>query len=281
MVTLKWIPLASIVGSIYQPRQQEDRELRRLAESIRLNGLLTSITVVTTAAAATGKGKAKPNKAKPNKAGAATYLMRSGHRRKKAMELLLKRGVTSVPPGHARIEGDQAFFQALVCDDVTAKEATIAALIDNLEREPLTPYEQACALRTLVEEKQIDRQDLARRAQIHPDTVDYMIAALDPKNLPLPMIKSWKQGRLDMGHVRALIRLRTYKKRQKQLYSKILKENLSVTEARFWCNRLLDKGDIPPGAPDQRVDGRSVLEEPAAQEADRRQAAQRAPLGPR
>ena len=32
MVTFKWIPLASVVGSAYQPRQQEDRELHKLIE---------------------------------------------------------------------------------------------------------------------------------------------------------------------------------------------------------------------------------------------------------
>ena len=46
MATLKWIPLSSIVGSIYQPRQQEDFELQRLSDSILLNGMLTPVTVV-------------------------------------------------------------------------------------------------------------------------------------------------------------------------------------------------------------------------------------------
>jgi hypothetical protein len=46
VVTFKWIPIASIIGSVYQPRLQEDRGLSGLTESIRVNGLLVPLTVL-------------------------------------------------------------------------------------------------------------------------------------------------------------------------------------------------------------------------------------------
>jgi ParB-like chromosome segregation protein Spo0J len=241
MTTLKWIPVSAVVDTVLQPRLQEDRGLDSLTESILQGGMDTPIIALRAPRTKTNKKTNKKTKLDPDQ----LYLMRSGHRRRAALLTLVKRGVAELPAGFARIEGGEAHVQAVIVDNVTDEEAAIAALIDNVEREPLTPYEQACALKKLAEERKIDRDDLARRVGIHSDTVDYMIAALDPRNLPPKMIQSWKQGQLVMGHVQALIRLRGYKQRQKQLYTKIIKERLSVTEARFWCTRLLDKGDIP------------------------------------
>jgi ParB family transcriptional regulator, chromosome partitioning protein len=229
MVTFKWIPLASVVGSVYQPRLQEDRGLDDLTESIRVNGLLVPLIVL---------------QVPTSSSNAPTYLMRSGHRRRAAL-LSLQKGATSLPQGHARIQTGEVQVQAVIRDDMTKQEAACAALIDNLERQDLSPYEQACAIKHLAVKMKIPRAELAKRAQTPPDTVDYMIAALDPKNLPIKMIHSWQQRLLEMGHVRLLVRLREQPKQQKQLYTKILKERLSVAQASFWCNRLLDKLEHP------------------------------------
>jgi ParB family transcriptional regulator, chromosome partitioning protein len=237
VVVLKWIPLGSIVGSAFQPRLQEDRELNRLIASIQGSGLVIPIIVLLVAKAQT-KAQAKA------KASGPTYLMRSGHRRKAALERLAKQGVAALPRGHARIVDGEVQIQALICDNMTDDEAAVAALIDNLEREALTPYEQARALKRLAEKNKIPREELASQTGISPNRVDYMIAALDPHNLTPAMIKSWKQRQLEMGHVRTLFRLREQPKAQKQLYQKILKMNLAVADAEYYCTQLLNPEDL-------------------------------------
>lgn len=237
MATLKWIPLSAVVGSVYQPRLQEDRGLDGLTESIRVNGLQVPMTVVNVST--------NSNNNSTNSKAAPTYLMRSGHRRRAALLTLQKGNATSLPRGHARIQTGEVQVQAVIRDDMTKQEAACAALIDNLERQDLSPYELACAVKHLSEQLKVPRAELAQRAQKTPETVDYMIAALDAKNLPIKMIQSWKERQLELGHVRLLVRLRGQPKQQKQLYTKIIKEQLSVTQASFWCNRLLDKVEQP------------------------------------
>lgn len=246
MSELKWISVSSVIGTVLQPRLQEDRELDGLTESILQGGMNTPVTVLRPPASSKPAGKATTKKktgarAKPGQ----LYLMRSGHRRRAAVLKLVKRGIQKLPPGHARVVKGEAHLEAVIVDGATGQEQAVAALIDNVEREPLTPYEQACAVKKLAEELKVDRDDLARRVRIHPDSVDYMIAALSPKNLTLKMIQSWKEQQLVLGHIQTLMRLKAYRPRQKKLYTKIIKEQLTVTQARFWCNQLLEQGDIP------------------------------------
>jgi hypothetical protein len=72
-----------------------------------------------------------------------------------------------------------------------------------------------------------------------------MISALDPRNLPPAMIKSWKEQRLQFGHVKVLYRLRDERELQKKLYQKILKEKLTSKDAEFFCTYWMNPSKLP------------------------------------
>jgi ParB-like chromosome segregation protein Spo0J len=136
------------------------------------------------------------------------------------------------------------YVHALVLDATPLKEAVLTGFIENFERMDLSPYEQAVCYKDLSESKGYSREELARRLGIQELTLDYMIAALSPDNLPIYMITSWKDRQLTMGHVIALYRLRRHKARQKELYQMIIARGMKVAETEFWCNQLLETPDL-------------------------------------
>ncbi len=223
---LKRIPLKSIIGSVYQPRLQEDRQLRPLAACIRVNGLRTPPAVL------------KDDKKKE------TYHMVSGHRRRAALLLLLKQGVKSLPSGHASITKGQVYVDVLI-GNVSRKEAAFHGFIENINRKNLSPYEQAVTYKVFTEQLGYTRAEIIKRAQKSKQEVHYMISSLDPQNVPIKMIQSWQKEQLEKGHMKVLYRLRGNRTGQKQLYQKILKEKLSVRQAEFWYTQLAEKPDLP------------------------------------
>lgn len=92
------------------------------------------------------------------------------------------------------------------------KDAALRGFIENHVRSDLSPFEQACCYKTLVEKLGFGRKELAARIPINRTSLDYMldymIAALDGKSLTPKMIQAWKERKLGDGHVLALFRLR-------------------------------------------------------------------------
>ncbi len=118
--------------------------------------------------------------------------------------------------------------------DVPDKAAMAMALIENIQREDLNPLEEAQGLQRLVEEFKLSHQDVADSVGRSRAAVSNALRLL---NLSQPVQKLLMEGKLDMGHARALLALDP--KRQQDLARKVADQQLSVRETEEWVKKLL------------------------------------------
>ena len=151
----------------YQPRRSIDPErLAELAASIKAQGLMQPIVV---RAVAGGR-----------------HEIIAGERRWRAAQLA---GMSEIP--------------ALV-RDVTDHAVVAMALIENIQREDLSPLEEAQALQRLIAEFGFTHQQTADAVGRSRAAVSNLLRLLD---LPAPIRELLEQHRLEMGHARALLTL--------------------------------------------------------------------------
>ncbi|MDK2122542.1 ParB/RepB/Spo0J family partition protein [Parachitinimonas caeni] len=107
-----------------------------------------------------------------------------------------------------------------------ADEAALAmALIENIQREDLNPIEEAMGLHRLIEEFEMTHEACARAVGRSRSAVTNLLRLL---NLTEPVRDLLLEGKLDMGHARALLGLPVLK--QIELASKVAELGLSVRE---------------------------------------------------
>jgi ParB family chromosome partitioning protein len=100
------------------------------------------------------------------------------------------------------------------------------ALLENLQREDLNPVEEGAAYQSLLRNLDITQEELAKRmGKSRPHIANHI------RLLALPaLIQDYiSQGKLSMGHGRALLSLKS-KKDIKPLADKVIKENLNVRQ---------------------------------------------------
>ena len=149
-----------------QPRQHFDQTaLEELAESIKQQGLIQPIAV------------------RPNGTG---YIIIHGERRWRAHKLA---GLTEI---EATI---------LDVDDITAYTMSV---IENEQREDITPIETATALNRMMTEQGLSQGEVARRISKDRTWVAQKLRLL---NLPDEVKDSIKSGGLSEGHARQLLKL--------------------------------------------------------------------------
>ncbi len=170
---LRQLPLDRIQAGKYQPRQVFDEErLQELAASIRAQGLIQPIVV-----RAVGP---------LSSSGSARYEIVAGERRWRAAQLA---GLKEIP--------------ALVRE--VADPAVVAmALIENIQREELTPLEEAHALRRLIAEFKHTHQQIADAIGRSRASVSNLLRLLE---LPDDIKRLLDERKIDMGHARALAAL--------------------------------------------------------------------------
>ncbi|SDC48009.1 chromosome partitioning protein, ParB family [Terribacillus halophilus] len=100
------------------------------------------------------------------------------------------------------------------------------ALLENLQREDLTPIEEAQAYSNLMKELDITQEILSRRLGKSRSHIANLIRLL---TLPTEISDLINQGELSMGHGRALLGLKDKKKLQ-PLVEKIQNESLNVRQ---------------------------------------------------
>ena len=184
------IRLSLIEPKADQPRQNFDSEaLATLADSIAQNGVLQPILV-------------RPSK-QPG-----FYQIIAGERRWRASKMA---GMTDIP--------------AVV---VEADELQVAqyALIENLQREDLDPWEEACAYQRLLREFSLRQEDLAARLGRSRSAIANSLRLLD---LPDSIAELLREKKISAGHARALLGLREPEKMM-PLAQKVVNRNLSVRE---------------------------------------------------
>jgi ParB family transcriptional regulator, chromosome partitioning protein len=161
------LPVDELRPGKYQPRSHMEPEaLAELAESIKAQGVM------------------QPILARPLAAGG--YEIVAGERRWRAARMA---GLATVP--------------ALV-KDVPDSQALAAALIENIQREDLSPLEEAAGIQRLVQEFGLTHQAIAETLGRSRAAVTNLLRLLE---LAPPVRELVAQGRLDMGHARALLAL--------------------------------------------------------------------------
>jgi ParB family chromosome partitioning protein len=172
----------------YQPRTRMDKE--SLAE------LAESVK---------SQGIMQPILVRPVPAG--RYEIIAGERRWRAAQLA---GLTEVP--------------ALV-REVPDEAALAMSLIENIQRENLNPLEEAQGIQRLIKEFGMTHQAASQALGSSRSTVSNLLRLL---NLPAPVQELLMQGKIDMGHSRALLSLSPAK--QIETANLVAHKQLSVRE---------------------------------------------------
>ncbi len=162
------VPCEQIYPNPNQPRQYFDQEeLINLAISIRMNGILQPVTV-----RQTEKG----------------YELVSGERRLRASKLA---GLISIP---------------CIVIETTNVNSAILSLIENLQRQNLSFFEEALAMERLIEEYGLSQEEASRRLGKAPSTVSNKLRLL---SLSPEARKKIIDNALTERHARALLKLKS------------------------------------------------------------------------
>ena len=116
-------------------------------------------------------------------------------------------------------------------------EAAIAiALIENIQRENLNPVEEAAALQRLIDEFGMTHQRVAEAVGRSRAAVTNLLRLL---SLSPELRQMLEDGRMDMGHARALLALEAAQ--QLQAAKEVVERRLSVRETEELVRRLLER----------------------------------------
>ncbi|CQR45808.1 Chromosome-partitioning protein Spo0J [Paraliobacillus sp. PM-2] len=130
----------------------------------------------------------------------------------------------------------------VIIKELTDQKMMELALLENLQREDLTPIEEAQAYSNLMEEFKMTQGELAQRLGKSRPHIANLIRLL---SLPAPISALINNGELSMGHGRALLGLKDKNKLQ-PLVNKIKNENLNVRQLEQLITKLNNK------APEQK-----------------------------
>lgn len=120
-----------------------------------------------------------------------------------------------------------------VVRELTDDQMMELALIENLQRENLNPLEEAKAYQKLMEHLQVTQESLAKRlGKSRPHITNHI------RLLQLPqMVQDYlAEGKLTMGHARALLGLKNEQKLS-ELVQKAVAEQMSVRQLEEWVKR--------------------------------------------
>ncbi|MBQ7792442.1 MAG: ParB/RepB/Spo0J family partition protein, partial [Clostridia bacterium] len=117
------------------------------------------------------------------------------------------------------------------------KEVMEIALIENLQREDLNPLEEALGYQTLKEQFGFTQEEIAKRVSKSRSTVANILRIL---NLPEFVLKEIKNGKVSVGHAKALSSLESDEQKKLLLYE-IVKNEISVREAEEFAKKLSQK----------------------------------------
>ena len=117
----------------------------------------------------------------------------------------------------------------------TDDERLTLALIENIQREDLTPMEEAQAFRRLLDVSGIGQEDLAARVGKHRSTIANSLRLL---GLPVEVQNALSDGTISAGHARALLMIPDPNERQR-LFERIAQ--FSVREAEAYAARIRDR----------------------------------------
>ena len=185
---LREIRIEKIVPNKYQPRREftEDK-IKELAESIKQNGLLPSITV--------------------RDMGNGFYELIAGERRLRALKYL------EYPTTKAIVK------------ELTNEQMATLALIENIQREELTPIEEAYAYQELLSINNLTQDELAKSLGKTQATVANKLRLL---KLCSKVVDAINSKRITERHGRAMVKLDP--SAQEKILNQILTQSLNVSQ---------------------------------------------------
>jgi ParB family chromosome partitioning protein len=126
----------------------------------------------------------------------------------------------------------------VIVRDATDLEVLEFALVENLQREDLNPIEEAQAYKRLAEEFKLRQEEIATKVGKSRAAVANTMRLLE---LDGELQTHLVQGRLTVGHAKALLGLRTAEE-QRQIAGQVMKKSLSVRATEDLVNVHLTQG---------------------------------------
>jgi len=193
----EYLPLQRIEPNQDQPRTlfEEDR-IRELADSIREHGVLSPIIV--------------------RSVEGGFYQIIAGERRWRAAR---EAGITEVP------------VRVVIADD---KEALELAMVENLQREDLSPIEEARGYKLLMEDFSMTQEEVAQRVSKSRPAVANSLRLL---SLPNELVELILRKELSAGSARALLALKS-EDRMREAAKIIINNDMSVREVEALVRKL-------------------------------------------
>lgn len=192
------LPVAWLQPGAYQPRRHFAEDgLQELAESIR------------------GRGVIQPLLVRPLTGEKDSYEIIAGERRWRAAQIA---GVHEVP---------------VLVKTLTDREAMEIALIENIQRQDLSPIEEAEGYQRLMQEFSRTQEDLARIVGKSRPHITNMLRLL---TLPADVKQLVDNGKLSMGQARAIITAPN----PSELAVEIIKRGLNVRQAEALAQKAND-----------------------------------------
>lgn len=114
----------------------------------------------------------------------------------------------------------------VVIRELNEQQMMELAVLENLQREDLTPIEEGAAYQMLMDKLKLTQEELAKRLGKSRPHIANHIRLL---SLPSPVQELISEGKLSMGHGRALLGLKN-KKNLSTIVNRILKESLNVRQ---------------------------------------------------
>jgi ParB family chromosome partitioning protein len=203
-----WVEVEKIKPNPFQPRREFDEaRLRDLSDSIRQYGILQPLVVT------------RKEVEKEDGGFATEYELIAGERRLRASKLA---GVREVPV-LIRIGDDS---------DKTKLEL---AIIENIQREDLSPLDRATAFQKLTDEFGFTHVEVAKKVGKSREYVSNTIRIL---MLPKPILDSLLRNEISEGHTRPILMLADRPDEQATLHKEIVLKKMTVREAERIARKI-------------------------------------------
>ena len=207
---LEQLNLDQLVPNPGQPRSIfDDSELKQLADSITVNGMLQPILV------------------RPDPQGSGSYQIVAGERRWRAAQLA---GYHEVP---------------VIIRQLKDSETLEIALVENLQRQDLNPMEEARAYRRLLEDFGGTQASVAERVG---KSRSHLANTLRLLNLPGEVQKWLELGDLQAGHARAILAAKDSLSLARVVITKGLSVRQTEQLAKKWSGKSSRPEGISPSA---------------------------------
>ena len=193
------VPIHKIIPNIYQPRIKfDDKSINELSKSIKEHGIIQPLIL--------------------RKLG-TSYEIIDGERRYKAAK---KINLNNVP--------------AIILD-IDDKEAAELILTENMQKQLLTPIEEANAYQQIMLLNKFSIEELSQKLGKEQKNIENKLKLL---TLAPTIQEALLNNKISEGHARVLVKVKE-KEKQLQLFNKVIKERIPVKVLEDMINKELNK----------------------------------------